>query len=396
MKSTVLIKNVLNNGQRSNILIENNCFKVIELACSCSSLANMDADKVIDGSAMAIVPSFFNTHTHAAMTLLRGYAEGHDLFEWLSEYIWPFEDKMTGEDIRYGSELAAKEMIQTGTTFFNDMYFDVEKTIDVVDRFGMRAAIGITVMDNHSQAVTDQKVEFLKQWKDPTGGRIQLLMAPHAIYTVNAERLKWSSALARENGMRIHIHVSETKQEVEDCMKAHGTTPVRYLESLGVLGPDVIAAHCVYVDQEEWDILAKHGVTVSHCPCSNMKLGSGRFPYELALKSGCNITLGTDGASSNDSLSMIQEMKFAALFAKSSGNATILPSAEIMEWATVNGARAFGYDAGIISEGKLADAILLDMNDIHMQPCHSLISNLVYAADSASIKHVICNGKIIK
>ena len=275
------------------------------------------------------------------------------------------------------------------------MYFDIEKTIDVVDKSGMRAAIGITVMDNHSQAVTDQKVEFLKQWKDPTGGRIQLVMAPHAIYTVNTERLKWCSKLARENGLRIHIHVSETKQEVEDCVKAHGMTPVRYLDSIGLLGPDVLAAHCVYVDEQEWDILARRGVTVSHCPCSNMKLGSGRFPYELAIKSGCNITLGTDGASSNDSLSMIQEMKFAALFAKSTGNATILPSNQVLEWATVNGARAFGYDAGVIEEGKLADAILLDMNDIHMQPCHSMISNLVYAADSASIKHVICNGKII-
>lgn len=392
----ILIKNVLNDGKRCNILIEDNYFKAIEPASSCSSLPGIDAEEVIDGTNMAIVPSFFNTHTHAAMTLLRGYAEGHDLFEWLSQYIWPYEAKMTGEDIRYGSEMATKEMIQTGTTFFNDMYFDIEKTIDVIDKSGMRAAIGITVMDNHSQAVTDQKVEFLKQWKDPTGGRIQLVMAPHAIYTVNTERLKWCSKLARENGLRIHIHVSETKQEVEDCVKAHGMTPVRYLDSIGLLGPDVLAAHCVCVDEQEWDILAKRGVTVSHCPCSNMKLGSGRFPYELAIRSGCNITLGTDGASSNDSLSMIQEMKFAALFAKSTGNATILPSNQVFEWATASGARAFGYDAGVIAEGKLADAILLDMDDIHMQPCHSLVSNLVYAADSASIKHVICNGKILK
>lgn len=386
---SMLIKDVILDGQKTNILIKDGIF-----VDTCAP-ADVNVERVIDAEGLAILPALYNTHTHAAMTLLRGYADDMPLQKWLTEYIWPYEDKLTAADIAKGSRMAVSEMLDGGTVFFNDMYFDIEGTIDIVKESGMRAAIGITVMDYHSKAVTESKNRFIKEFKDPTGGRIQLVMAPHAIYTVCAENIKKRAAFARENGLRLHTHAAETLQEVKDCVAAHGMTPIRYLDSLGYLGPDVILAHCVHVDEEEWDIIAKRGVTVSHCPCSNMKLGSGRFPYELAIKSGARITLGTDGASSNNNLDMMEEMKFAALLAKVSGDPSLLPAEEVFKWATQNGAEAFGINAGVIANGKDADAILVDLNNSKMIPCHHLVSNFVYSADTACIKYVLCAGKIM-
>ena len=385
----LLLKGVLHDGRVRNILIEDKRFKDLDAP------AEVAEAQVFDASGSAILPAMYNTHTHAAMTLLRGYADDMPLQKWLQEYIWPFEDKLTPEDIRKGSEIAVREMVQSGTVFFNDMYFDVEETIDIVNRTGTRAAIGITVMENHSKAVTREKREFIRHWQDPTGGRVRLVMAPHAIYTVGERKLRDSAEFAREHGMLLHIHLSETVKEVEDCLIEHGTTPVRYLDSIGFLGPDVIAAHCVHVDDEEAAILAERGVTVSHCPCSNMKLGSGVFPYSRLMQAGCRITLGTDGASSGNNLDLREAMKFAALLAKSGGDPELLPAEEVFRWATRSGAEAFGIDAGVIAEGKLADCLLIDLTDIRMQPCHHLVSNFVYSADSRCIKHVLCDGRIV-
>ena len=385
----LLLKDILLDGRARNILIEGNRFKDLDAP------AEVADAKVLDASGTAILPALYNTHTHAAMTLLRGYADDMPLQKWLQEYIWPFEDKLTPEDVRHGSEIAVKEMVQSGTVFFNDMYFDVEETIDIVNLAGTRAAIGITVMENHSKTVSEGKKEFVRHWQDPTGGRIRLVMAPHAIYTVGERKLRDSAEFARANDMLLHIHLSETVKEVEDCLLEHGTTPVRYLDSIGFLGPDVIAAHCVHIDDEEADILAERGVTVSHCPCSNMKLGSGVFPYSRMMKAGCRITLGTDGASSGNNLDLREAMKFAALLAKAGGDPELLPAEEIFRWATRSGAEAFGIDAGVIAEGKLADCLLIDLSDIRMQPCHHLVSNFVYSADSRCIKHVLCNGRIV-
>lgn len=390
MENLILLKNILLDGRQCNILIEGKHFKDTDAP------AEVEGAQVVDCTGKAILPALYNTHNHAAMTLMRGYADDMELNKWLTEYIWPFEDKMTAADIRRGSEIAVKEMIDSGSVFFNDMYFEIDETIDIVARSGMRACIGLTVMDYHSLAVQEQKLNFVKTFQDPTGGRINLAMAPHAIYTVNGERFRKSVDFAREQGIKVHTHIAETKKEVEDCIAAHGMTPVRYLDSLGVLGPDVIAAHCIYVDEQEWDILAERGVTVSHCPCSNMKLGSGRFPYDLAIKSGVNITLGTDGASSNNNLDLREEMKFAALFAKFNGEVEQLPAKQVFQWATENGAKAFGIHAGKIEAGYLADAILLDMNNPRMTPCHHIISNWVYSADSSCITNVLCDGKFIR
>lgn len=389
MRHTLLIKNVCLDGKTTNILVTGNRFTNL------NAPADAEAEKVIDASGKAILPPFFNTHTHAAMTLLRGYADDMALQKWLTEYIWPYEDKLTRDDIYRGSLLAGVEMIKSGTVFFSDMYFEIDKTIEAVRQLGMRAAIGVTMLDGHSLSLTEEKMDVLENWENPEDNKIILTVDPHAIYTASASRYQKCAELCQRKGFIMHTHLSETASEVADCIKAHGTTPVRYLDSLGVLGPNVVAAHCVHVDEEEWGILAKRGVTVAHCPCSNMKLSSGRFPYELAIKSGCRITLGTDGASSNNNLDLREEMKFAALLAKCSGDPELLPAEEVFRWATVNGAEAFGYDSGVIAEGKLADAVLVDMDNERMKPCHNLISNWVYSADSSCVDTMICDGQVI-
>ena len=387
---TLLIKNVLLKDRKTDILVADGRFK------SLCAPEGTRADETLDAEGTAILPPFYNTHTHAAMSLLRGYADDMPLQKWLQDYIWPYENKMTAQDIREGSRLAVREMIRTGTVFFSDMYFEIDQTIAVVQEFGIRAAIGVTFVDSHSKSQQADKLDMLRQWVDPSGGLITLTVAPHAIYTVSPDLRVKCADTARSLGLKLHIHLSETRQEVEDCLRAHGTTPVRYLDSLGFLGPDVIAAHVVHVDEEEAAILASRGVTIAHCPCSNMKLASGIFPYKMLHEAGCRITLGTDGDSSNNNLDMREEMKFAALLAKvSSGDPEVLPAAEALEMATRSGAEAFGLDAGVIREGALADALLVRLDDPRMQPCHNLVSNWVYAAGSSCIDCVICNGKIV-
>lgn len=388
--NSLLIRNVTLNGEQTNILIEGNRFKDLKAP------AEIAGAEVLDGTGKAILPALYNAHFHSAMMPMRGYGDDRPLHVWLQDWVWPYEAKMTVAEMRGAYEHAIKEMISTGSVFFNDMYFEIEQVIDMVEKYGVRASIGITVMENHTLAQTEAKKEFVKTFEDPTGGRINLTMAPHAIYTVGKEKLISTAEFAREHGMKIHIHLSETKKEVEDSLRDFGATPVRYLDSIGFLGPDVIAAHCVHVDEEEWDILAERGVSVVHCPCSNMKLGSGRFPYELAIKSGVRIALGTDGVSSNNNLDLREEMKFAALLAKVAGDPELLPAEQILDWATRGGAEALGLDAGVVAEGKLADCLLIDLSNTRMQPCHSLISNWVYAADSSCIANVICDGKVLK
>ena len=388
--ASLLIKNTLLDGKTTDILVVDGRF------ASLSAPAGTVADETLDASGTAILPPFYNTHTHAAMSLLRGYADDMPLHKWLNDYIWPYENKMTAADIREGSRLAIREMIQTGTVFFSDMYFEIDETIAAVQEFGIRAAIGVTFVEAHSKSQQAEKLAMLRNWVDPTGGLITLTVAPHAVYTVGPDLLVQCAETARSLGMKIHIHLSETQTEVSDCVRDHGTTPVRYLDSLGFLGPDVIAAHVVHVDEEEADILARRGVTVAHCPCSNMKLASGVFPYKRLRDAGCRIALGTDGDSSNNNLDMREEMKFAALLAKvSSGDPEVMPADEALALATRCGAEAFGIDAGVIREGKLADALLVRLDDVQMQPCHNLVSNWVYAAGSHCIDTVLCNGKIV-
>lgn len=389
MKKSILIKNIIHQNQPTNILIEEGRFK------SLSAANNTAADIVIEGEGKAILPPFYNAHTHAAMTLLRGYADDMPLFPWLNDHIWPFEAKITAQDVYNGSRLAILEMIKSGSVFFNDMYFHVEQTVRAAQEMGVRATIGVAFMDSMSPEQIEEKFRFIEQWSDPEDKRIQIAVAPHAIYTVGAELFCRCAEVARSKGVVLHIHLSETQQEVTDCIAAHGMTPVRWLDSLGVLGPNVVAAHVVHVDDQEIEILDKMGVTIVHNPCSNMKLSSGIFRARDFANSGCNVALGTDGCSSNNNLDMREEMKMAALLAKCQHTPETLPAQEVMKWATCNAAKAFGIDGGTIEIGKLADAILVNLKNERLVPRHNLISNWVYAANSSCIDTVICDGKII-
>ena len=389
MNTSLLLRDVVHQNRPTNIWIEGNRFR------SLNAPADTQADLVLDCRGKAILPPFYNAHTHAAMTLLRGYADDMPLFQWLTEYIWPFEAGMTSEDIYKGSRLAILEMIKSGCVFFNDMYWDIEETIRAVEEMGVRAAIGVTFMDRMSPRKIEDNFRFIEQWSDRADGRIQITVAPHAIYTVGEALFRRCAEAARRKGIVLHIHLAETEQEVTDCIAAHGMTPVRWLDSIGVLGGNVVAAHVVHVDDEEINILKERKVTIVHNPCSNMKLSSGIFRAQDFSNSGCRITLGTDGTSSNNNLDMREEMKIAALLAKCQHSPDTLSAPEALQWATRNPAEAFGIDGGVIAEGKLADAVLVDLSNERLVPCHNLLSNWVYAADSRCIDTVICDGKII-
>ncbi|MBQ2452573.1 MAG: amidohydrolase [Bacteroidales bacterium] len=388
----LLIKHVLLRDRRVDVLIEGN---TISAVADHLFVDEGQVERVIEGNDYAIFPALYNTHTHAAMMLLRGLADDMPLMEWLSEHIWPFEAKMQRSDFDEGNQLAIQEMKESGTAFFNDMYFEQDSIVQAVLASGMRAAVGLTILEGHPKADFEQQLSFLKAWKDPTHGRLQLVVSPHAIYTVSREQLSRAADVARENHLKLHIHLSETQKEVGDCVKMHGVRPVEYLDNLGLLGPDLIAAHCVHINQQEADVLAERGVSVAHCPCSNMKLGSGVFPYERMIRAGVRVCLGTDGASSGNNLDMREAMKFAALLAKSGGDAALLPAEQVLAWATENGAAAFGIKAGRIEPGYLADFMLVDLTDSRMRPLYNATSNLVYAADRCCIKYVFCDGEII-
>lgn len=390
----ILLKDTMLNGNRTDVLIAGRRFEKI----APGQIADADTE-IVNAAGTAILPPFYNTHTHAAMTLLRGYADDKELFTWLNDHIWPFEAKMTARDIYEGSRLAILEMIRSGTVFFNDMYWQSDETVRAASEMGIRACVGMTVTDFIGEAAIEATFERLAalkpgNWADDAG-LVRLTLAPHAVYTVCEKLWRRCADFARERGLLLHIHLAETQKEIADCVAVHGKTPVRWLDSLGVLGENVIAAHVVHVDDEEISILRERGVVIAHNPCSNMKLASGTFRSQAFSRAGCRVTIGTDGNASNNNLDMREETKFAALLAKVSGNPEALPAEEALAWATRNGAEAFGIDAGVIAEGRLADAVLVDLNNERLVPSHNLISNWVYSADSRCIRDVICNGKFL-
>ncbi len=389
----MLIKDVQLNEVTTDVLIDGNHFKSIGI-----KLNESDA-KVLDGRGLAILPSFVNMHTHAAMTLMRSYADDLNLHDWLTNHIWPMEATLDEEDIYHGSRLACLEMIKSGTTCFNDMYWHFHGTARAVEEMGMRAMLSSVFIDfndaskaREQRNLTERLLEESKQYSD----RIGFALGPHSIYTVSKESLKWIGNFAEKNGLPIHIHISETQKEVDDCLSHYGLRPVQWLKKIGLLGSNVIAAHMIHVTDEEIGILAQYGVQVVHNPVSNMKLASGSFPFCKMESKGVNVSLGTDGCSSNNNLSMMEEMKFAALHAKLiHNNPTILPAHSAFEMATINGAHALGLDCGRIAEGALADCILVNLENHRLVPGYRLKDDMVYSADSSCIDTVICNGKVL-
>lgn len=391
MMKTLLLKKVVLNGKISDILIEGNRFKTI----SASGERSFDADEIYDAQGrLAVLPPFYNAHNHAAMTLLRGYADDCELFDWLSNHIWPLEEQLTPDDIYAGTRLACLEMIRSGTVFFNDMYWHQAATIRAVDEFGMRAAVGIVLLNGEVGRRTDNAA--LLAGEVPHSERIQIALAPHAIYTVTDDGFKKCKELVEKTGFMIHTHLAETQKECDDCQAAHGMTPAAYLDSFGLLGEHTVLAHCVGFTDADFELAAKRRAVLCTCPVSNLKLASGRFRWSAAHRAGCRIALGTDGASSNNNLSMLDEVKTAALIAKElSGDPKALNAREAYALASKNGADAFGIDSGVIAEGKLADCLLVNLDAPALTPGYHLESDMVYAADPSCMDSVICDGKFL-
>ncbi|WP_214020259.1 amidohydrolase family protein [Methanoculleus sp.] len=361
----------------------------------------VDADIVIDGSDRLAVPGLVNTHSHAAMSLLRGYGDDMLLQDWLSQKIWPLEAHLTGEDVYAGTKLACLEMIKSGTVAFNDMYFFMDRAAQAVDEMGIRATFAYGFIDLGMEEkreaeikVTEALVAHVKSLDNP---RIKAAVGPHSVYTVSPEGLSWCAEYAKKQEIGIHVHLSETEKEVVDCVARFGKRPAVLLDECGCLTPRTVAAHCCWLDEAECRLLGERGVSASHNPASNMKLAVNRaMPYHWLKQYGANICLGTDGCASNNNLDMIEEMKFAALLQKFAWNSpTLLPAGEAIAMATAAGARALGTGPGTLTVGAPADIVLLDARAACNTPLFHADSNTVYACNGGAVMTVLCGGRIL-
>lgn len=391
---SILIKDVLFKKELTNIYTEDNL--IVEIGTKLN-----EADKIIDGKNKAIIPGLINTHTHAAMTLFRGFADDMELHEWLEKKIWPIEARLSEKEVYWGTKLACLEMIKSGTTCFNDMYFYPESAAKATVEMGIRGVISEVFFDMFNNEIREKTIKNtkkgIKKLKEIKNNRIIPAVGPHAVYTVSGEGLNLVKELADEEELLIHFHLGETRKENEDCYKKNGKRPVPYLEEIGFLGNNLIAAHCSWMIINEIKILAKNGVKISHNPISNMKLATGGvMPYSEMKENNLVISLGTDGCASNNNLDMFESMKFATLMQKAHRwDQTVLPALEVYEMATINGAKALGMNSGKIEEGKLADVLLIDLKKPELTPNHDLISNLVYSANGSCVDTTICDGKIL-
>lgn len=399
---SLFIKDVLLDGKTTSILIEKDTIVGIG-----NDLPVPAGVYVIDARGKAVFPTFANMHTHAAMTLFRGYGDDHPLQEWLNEWIWPAERNLDDDIIYWGTRLACLEMIKSGTTLFNDMYFYTEAAARAVRDSGIRAMIGLTCFDFLDKAAAEKLKKDVEEWWSAIssqwsagGGQIIPVIAPHAPYTVSGETLVWLADFAAEHGLHYHIHMSETESEVAESVKQYGQRPYARLEKLGVLercGKRFVGAHTLHLDDEEIKLIGRHGATVVHNPNSNLKLGSGyRFMYNELRDAGANVTLGTDGCSSSNNLDMLEATKTMALLQKGwRGDPTTMPAKEALQVATTNGFKAAGLNAGIIEAGAKADLLLVDIDNIGFIPNNDTLSNYIYAAHSEAIDTVVCDGTIV-
>ena len=356
---------------------------------------------VIDLAGHVLIPGFVNAHTHAAMALMRGLADDQPLARWLSEHIWPAEARhVSAQFVRDGTLLACAEMLRAGVTCFNDMYFFPEAALEAVVEAGMRAALGMIVIEFPSSYASDpddylQKGLALRdRWREHP--LLSFCLAPHAPYTVSDETFRKVATMLGEVYVPLHIHVHETEDEVTRSIAEHGVRPLARLHRLGLLGPGLIAVHCVHLAADEIELLARHGSSVVHCPSSNLKLASGFAPVAELLAAGVNVALGTDGAASNNRLDLMQEMRLAALLAKAvARDAQVMPAHQALRCATLGGATALGLDRriGSIVAGKLADLVAIHLQGPEVAPCFDPVSDLVYSAGREHVSDVWVAGK---
>jgi 5-methylthioadenosine/S-adenosylhomocysteine deaminase len=361
------------------------------------------AKQTINAQGKKVIPGLINAHTHIPMTLFRGIADDLDLQEWLTKFIFPAEAKnVTEEFVRVGTRLGLAEMIRGGTTAYADMYYFEDAIADETFKAGVRGVLGETIIqfpvpDNKTPADALRYSEkYINKWKN--NALIVPALAPHAPYTLSTEDLLKVKNLADRLNAPVLIHVAETQTEVNDILKRYGARPVEYLEKIGFLNDRVIAAHTVHVNENEIDILKRRNVGAAHCPQSNMKLASGVAPVPAMLKKDLTIGLGTDGAASNNDLSMWEEMDTAAKLHKVfTGDPKVVSAQEAFEMATIRGARALNLEKliGSIETGKRADIVIVDADELNQTPLYNIYSSLVYATKAHHVRHVIINGKII-
>lgn len=355
---------------------------------------------VLNGQDYLVFPGFVNCHTHAAMAMLRGYADDLPLMIWLEQKIWPRETFLEKGDIYWGSQLAVLEMLKSGTTTFADMYFYMEETAQVALEAGIRACLsrGMVGAGPNRETAVQESESLVQTWHGQGEGRISCMFGPHAPYTCPPEYLKRVMALADTYGVGLHIHLAETRQEVEDIRRQYGLRPIELMESIGLFdGRHVLAAHCVHLAENEMAILARHQVGIAHNPESNMKLASGIAPVPQLLAHGAVVGLGTDGAASNNNLDMLEEMRSCALLHKvAQMDPTVMPAPLVLELATKRGAAALGLkDTGSLAPGQKADLVMLKLREPHLTPLHDPIANLIYAARSTDVQTVIVDGRIV-
>ncbi len=397
---SLFLRNITLDGKQVDILVSDGRIASIVPHMPTQGFEPTQGTEVLDCTGKVAMPGFVNMHTHAAMSLLRGVGEDMVLKDWL-DHIWAIEAYLNEPFVYWGTKVAVLEMIKTGTTTFNDMYWFSPEARRAAEESGLRNAVSFTFLDNFDEKTAEHQKErcmemygTVKDW----GVLSSFLVSIHAVYTVSESLMVWASEFARKNGLRIHIHVSETKKEVEDCRKAHGgLSPVEYLDSLGILGPDVIAAHALWLSDKDVEILGERQVSCVHNVNSNLKLASGLGFRCADLKSaGANVCLGTDGCASSNNLDMLEAMKTSAIVQKVWQNdPTALPLGDLLDMATVNGAKALGLKTGKIQEGWEADIQIIDPESTFYLSPAPFLANYVYSAHSDCISSLVCGGRLV-
>jgi len=393
--ATILAQNDKREQRHGDLYIEDQ--KIVQIS---DKPLSIEAEHTIDGKNKLVMPGLINTHTHIPMTLLRGYGDDMLLKDWLKKRIWPVEAKLDSKSVEAGTNLGLLEMIASGTTTFLDMYFFEDTTAKATEKAGVRGFLGFPIIDSGTPECPYNELfpkceSFIKTWKD--NNLITPVIAPHGTYTCGPESLQKSKELSEKYDLLLHVHCSETREEVYDIQKKYGVRPVEQLKKYGLLSEKMVLAHCGWITKNEVLDVKNGGAKVSHNPVSNMKIGTGGYtPIPELLEANVPIGLGTDGAASNNVLDMFDTMKFCALVHKQHRwDPSILPAQTVVDFATIGGAACLGIkkEIGSIEEGKKADIILLDLHKPHFTPHYNLVSHIVYAAHGSDVCTTIVNGK---